>query len=83
MHNHAMYAALHTLQIPPCRLLVLYLYAFDCFEVMLSKRLLGMGVEGFERGRRKEEERKGGNSRLPDAVGQLRMKVTAVRVETW
>jgi hypothetical protein len=74
---------LHTLQIPPCHLPVLYLYPFDYFEVMLSKCLLGMGVEGFERGRRKEEERKGGNSRLPDAVGQSRIKVTAVRVETW
>ena len=54
----AMYAALHTLHIPPCRLPVLYLYPFDCFEVMFSKGLLGMGVEGFERGRRKRGRKK-------------------------
>jgi hypothetical protein len=53
-----MYAALHTLQIPPCHLPVLYLYPFDYFEVMLSKCLLGMGVEGFERKKKRGRKKR-------------------------
>jgi hypothetical protein len=39
--------------------------------------------KGLREEEEKEEERKDGNSGLPAAVGQSRMKVTAVRVETW
>jgi len=39
--------------------------------------------KGLKEEEEQEEERKGGNSKLLAAVGQSRMKVTAVRVEAW